>query len=91
MRCVAHRRDGAPEVGLDLLEWPVVPAPRPARPLCPRTKAIPVSESSSTPAPVIDEATIGAAVDAALAAIAAAASTDELKQEIGRASCRERV
>ena len=80
MRCVAHRRDGAPEVGLDLLEWPVVPAPRPARPLCPRTKAIPVSESSSTPAPVIDEATIGAAVDAALAAIAAAASTDELKQ-----------
>ena len=81
MRCVAHRRDGAPEAVRGLLEWPVVPVPRPVRPLCPRTKAIPVSESSPTPAPVIDEATIGAAVDAALAAIAAAASTDE----IGRA------
>ena len=40
-----------------------------------------MSESSSTPAaPVIDEATIGDAVDAALAAIAAAATTAELKQ-----------
>jgi phenylalanyl-tRNA synthetase alpha chain len=40
-----------------------------------------VSESSPTPAaPVIDEAAIGDAVDAALAAIAAATSTAELKQ-----------
>lgn len=47
-----------------------------------RTKANPVSETSSAPggATAIDEQTITAAVDAALAAIAAAATTAELKQ-----------
>src|SRR5690625_1057085 len=55
-------------------------APAPA-PSSPRMKATPVPESASTPdVPVIDEPTITAAVDDALAAISAASGTAELKQ-----------